>query len=328
MGFISYSLSYYSIQLEYLENTPVTVENIYHAKQLLKMLDDLIDEGYTSLYDRLEASYHGVSRLHAYIEKNGEHPFEVIPTIGRDKVYEYSKEVYSLKDILDDVFSREKGDISDEPFLEELIRYCEWIGYEKDTAYIFLLRDTLLPYIYYRSLHREHLYPWLLSRKALVALSGVEDVDDEIRLALYNTLEAKEYSSSDDFFDQVCKRIRSTVEAYPTIVECVTSLLGSIGEKKIVVIESGYCGTIPLLLKSLDDRVDLRMYTAATYLRDLYRDKIYTPRFEDIRLFETLYSQDLFIRFYSIADHTFLVKKCIDPVVEEKALAEINKMKV
>lgn len=56
MGFISFSLKYYEKELKQLETTPVTAET-YKAKQLLKMLDDLVDEGYTELNERLEEKH-------------------------------------------------------------------------------------------------------------------------------------------------------------------------------------------------------------------------------------------------------------------------------
>ena len=49
MGFISFSLDYYKAELQKLESAMASEENVYHAKQLLKMLDDLLDEGYTEL---------------------------------------------------------------------------------------------------------------------------------------------------------------------------------------------------------------------------------------------------------------------------------------
>ncbi len=54
MGFISFSLDYYKKELQKLESVPVSAETIYRAKQLLKMLDDLVDEGYTELNEKLE----------------------------------------------------------------------------------------------------------------------------------------------------------------------------------------------------------------------------------------------------------------------------------
>ncbi|MDE7207414.1 MAG: hypothetical protein K2N90_09730, partial [Lachnospiraceae bacterium] len=70
MGFISFSLDFYRKELQKLETDAASEETIYRAKQLLKMLDDLIDEGYTELNEKLEEAYQGVSRLRTYLKDN------------------------------------------------------------------------------------------------------------------------------------------------------------------------------------------------------------------------------------------------------------------
>ena len=41
------------------------------------------------------------------------------------------------------------------PLAERLRRFCEWVGYDDGTAYIFLLRDTLLPFVYHSARRAE-----------------------------------------------------------------------------------------------------------------------------------------------------------------------------
>lgn len=77
MGFVSFNLNYYKSQLLQLESAPATDESIYRAKQLLKILDDLQDEGYTSLCEALEENYQGVSRLKIYLQSNNVAPLFV-----------------------------------------------------------------------------------------------------------------------------------------------------------------------------------------------------------------------------------------------------------
>lgn len=45
MSFIANNLAYYRNALEDLEQQPVTLARIYRAKQLLKFVDDIVDEG-------------------------------------------------------------------------------------------------------------------------------------------------------------------------------------------------------------------------------------------------------------------------------------------
>ena len=63
MSFISFSLNYYKNKIEHYENDDLSENEIYEAKQLLKILDDLLDEGYTYLNQKLEEDFKGVTRL-------------------------------------------------------------------------------------------------------------------------------------------------------------------------------------------------------------------------------------------------------------------------
>ena len=328
MGFISFSLSYYERELRQLEQEAATAESIYKAKQLLKMLDDLLDEGYTELNETLEKTYQGVSRLKKYLQKNGAEPFG----IGKKKVAEeqlqYSEETLELVQALDAVIEQanQVTAASKEPFLQDLRRFCEWIGYEEDTAYVFLLRDTLLPYVYYRAKERNAVYPWLLGRKTLEHLTGKLYVDDEIRASVIKALEEEKCGSFEDFCEVVLPDIRNTLKIYPGVQQCLNSMLGKITEKKIIVVESGCSGTFPMLLKSLDERVDVRMYTTYPYLFEAYGNRIFTTKYEENRLFETFASQNLYFQFSSLQNGQFLVKRCENAQVEEKTLEEIKTM--
>ena len=55
MGFMSFNENYYRRKLEECENKILSDTEIREAKQLLKVLDDLTDEGYTNLNDTMEA---------------------------------------------------------------------------------------------------------------------------------------------------------------------------------------------------------------------------------------------------------------------------------
>lgn len=45
MGFLSFNEKYYAKTLERLEGRELNKSQLYEAKQLLKVLDDLLDEG-------------------------------------------------------------------------------------------------------------------------------------------------------------------------------------------------------------------------------------------------------------------------------------------
>ncbi len=326
MGFISFNLEFYKKELQKLKTATVSEETIYRAKQLLKMLDDLLDEGYTELNYKLEESYSGVSKLRAYLEDNNIEPFPIYrkPFSATDVTYEQCayELTAAIKELAEN--AQKSIDVRDDVFLSELIDFCKWIGYEKNTAYIFLLRDTLLPYIYYQSKNRKNIYPWLLGRKTLTKLTDTDNVDDEIRSSIIKALEYGQCDDYKDFRDMVLPDIRSTLKKYPEIEKCLITLLGGIKENHIIVVESGCSGTFPMLLMSLDDRVDLRMFTTYPYLLKIYGNKIYSSKYEKSRLFETVYSQDLYFRFSDLRDGKFFVEKCNNKEIEKYAIAEIK----
>lgn len=324
MGFISYSLNYYMDELQKIEASSANTEKIYHAKQLLKMLDDLLDEGYTELNEALESTCQGVSRLRKYLYDNNAEPFPVYKKSISKSEAVYDREetelIYAINELV--AGATENKTATEKPFLRNIICFCNWVGYEKDTAYVFLLRDTLLPYIYYQANNRTRIYPWLLGRKTLEAIAGKECIDDEIRASIIKALEVGKCKDYNSFCNFVLQDIRNTLRNYPKIEKCFVDLLSEIKEKHIIVVESGCSGTFPMMLKSLDDRVDLRMYTTYPYLLNIYGDRIYSKKYEENRLFETLCSQDSYFQFSSLRDNSFYVTKCLNEEIKKNAFAE------
>ncbi len=242
MGFISCNLKFYKNELQKLKTATLNEEIIYRAKQLQKMLDDLLDEGYTELNNELEEAYLGVSKLRAFLEDNHIEPFPIYHKSFSDADVAYEHCPYELAAAIKElVANAEKNtDVCKDIFLSELIDFCKWIGYEEDTAYIFLLRDTLLPYIYYQCKNRKNIYPWLLGRKTLTKLTGMVNVDDRVRSSIFNALESGQSCSCyKDFRDNVLSDIRNVLKAYPEIERCLITLLDEIKEKRIIVVESG-----------------------------------------------------------------------------------------
>lgn len=325
MGFISFSLEFYKNELQKLHTSAVSGETIYRAKQLLKMLDDLLDEGYTELNNKLEQTCSGVSQLRTYLKENRAEPFPVYCKPYPSTEITYGRPCELTEAIEKLVGNAEKStDICNDVFLPKLVDFCKWIGYEEDTAYIFLLRDTLLPYIYYQSKNRKNIYPWLLGRKTVATLTGTDNADDEIRASIIKALEFGKCNNYDGFCGMVLPDMRSVLKKYPKLEQSIITLLGEIKEKHIIVVESGCSGTFPMMLMSLDSRVDMRMFTTYPYLLNIYGNKIYSPKYEDSRLFETLYSQDLYFRFSGFGGGKFFVEKCSNKEIEKHAAAEIK----
>ena len=322
MGFISFNENYYRRKLEEYENKILSGTEIREAKQLLKVLDDLTDEGYTNLNDTMEADFSCLTRLRTALYRCGEVPFPIDHERLSDTVY--GKNEYELESLLGNL-TEDAGShngVSANPFLEEIYRYCEWIGYEEDTAYVFLMRDALLPYVFFRCRGRDNIYPWLISRRFLEDITETEYVDDDIRLPLYEALESG-HIQFDDYSAYCKERILPVLNEHPKLKTILLDLVSSIKQNRIIVIESGYMGTIPMMLKALDDRVDFRLFTTAPFLNETYKDRIFCRKYEDIRRFETLYSQDLFMQYSSYSSGKFYVNVSADESVKEKTISEI-----
>ena len=327
MGFISFNENYYRGKIEEYENSILSASDIYTVKQLLKVLDDLSDEGYTNLNEQMEADFSCLTRLRNILHKSNEDPFPIDHERLSDTVY--GKEEYELEELLANLVRKsvDNKDTSDNQFLEEIHSFAEWIGWEKDTAYVFLMRDALLPYALFSARNRDNIYPWLISRRFLEDIAKRENVDDDIRLPLYEALESGNADLGS--FAAYCKdRILPILDSCPKLKTILTDLLSSVEQNKIIVIESGYMGTIPIMLMALDKRVDFRMFTTAPFLYETYKDKIFCRKYEDVRRFETVYSQDLLLQYSSFHDGRFYVKVSADKLVRERSLSEIRKFAV
>ena len=327
MGFLSYSLRFYHDALQTLENTPAASDSIYYARQLLRMLDDLTDEGYTALNEQLEAAFRGVSRLQNYLQQHQAEPFLAPENQPDNACISYAPQELELcgaicRAMLEAAALPETASI---PFADRLHQFCSWVGYNDRTAYLFLLRDTLLPFVYYASQRRERSYPWLLSRTSLAALTGQQNVDDALRASIYKALEAG-CTSFSEFSRLVLPDMRQTFGLYPQAVRTLCAMLERIDAERILVVESGCAGTFPLLLMSLDPRVDLRMYTTYPYLTGIYGPRVFTSRYEENRTLEAFASQALYLRFSGLRDGRFYVQTCTDSAVKTRALAEIKLM--
>jgi len=330
MGFISYNLAYYGSALSTLESSCPNAESIYRAKQLLKFIDDIVDEGYFDLRDRLEEELNVVSRLRDYIARSGETPFPV--RSGRTVFPEgtYSDTSVGLLSYLNQL-SREalSADClpAEDEFIPELRAFCDWIGTDEDTAYIFLLRDTLLPYLYFTSRGTVNCHAWLLGRKLTADLTVDADGDDIcVRSVLNSALESGIVNSFDGFRSYCTPRIRENLRAYPAFENAVGSLLKSVEADKIIVVESGCYGTFPMLLAALDERVDVRMFTAIPHLADIYGNKLFTRAYEKNRRFETLASQDALFRYAGFESGEFKITISENEAVIRAASEEIKAM--
>lgn len=318
MSFLSFNEKYYLEKTEFYENKRLSPDEIIELKRIYKVLDDLEAEGYSTLSAHLESKFRCKSRLKDILNTYSEEPF---PVPKSETAVVYGKAEFEIEAFIDELIASKHPYFPNSDFLREIAAYADWIGYDEDTAYVFLLRDALLPYVWFVSRGRKHLYPWLIGRAFIDRMAEEKNADDEIRLPIYDALE----SGIEKFapFAAFCKeRILKTLTKYPKLRAALCDLLGTIPEKKICVVESGYCGTVPMLLSALDERVDFRLYSTAPFLYKVYGNKIFCRKYENIREFETLSCCDKLFRFSNF-DGKFYVNVAPDTLIRKKALGEI-----
>lgn len=317
MGFLSFNEKYYAARLDELEGCALSADRLYEAKQLLKVLCDLADEGYTALSDDLECKFHGVTRLRAVIERGGAQPFATPKT----RRAEYGGSETELSDLLSRLTSEPPLDVpaENEELLEDIADFGEWL--DGDGAHIFLLRDCLLPYVYLKAKGRSELWAYPIGRAFLSDASGEANFDDIVRLPIYCIAEegVRDFAEFKQYFKDETQK---TLKKYPRVRDALARLLDGIPAQKITAVESGYCGTVPMLLSAIDDRVDFKMYTTAPFFFDLYKDRIFCRRYERLRSFETLYSQDALFAYSALREGKFFVRTATDDDVFVKARAE------
>jgi hypothetical protein len=348
LGFVSYNRAYYKAKLneyesKYNDKAPQSV--VHEAKVLLKILDDIHDEGYTYAYDTFSAEFDCIKRLKAFITKNGETPFEV-KNYSLLRQPHYPEKQFDLSVYLAALEERMYGGGPVMPETPGL--FYDISGYAKsvfsaarsDTAYVFLLRDTLLPYLAFKkwdTAGRLALYPFLIGRRYLSFFSeqsggGTGDIGpsgdsealyDALHEAIFSAL-SKEPADLGELRSYVRVLLQNELQRFPGVIDSISNLLGSIPQKKIMVIESGFIGTIPLLLSCLDDRVDFTLFTTIPCFYNAYKGKYYTNAFERIRLFETIQCQDALFKLSSVDGSRFLVSETDNNEIKEHASLELR----
>lgn len=336
MGFVSYSIKFFEERLNlyekvYKNKAPQTI--VHEAKVLLKLLDDILDEGYKDSYRCINRSCDAVSRLRLFISANNETPF-IMKNYSINKNIKYETFEYNLGNYLDliernmNLLDLTLDTVPD--IFYDILSYTREIFKTSvpETAYCFLLRDTLLPYLAFKkwdSAQHLNIVPLFISRKFFrcVENGDGENFYDSIQNIIFEALDCGAQT-----FNQLRKYVKDKLnenhDDLATLVDLIRKMLNAIPQKSIMVIESGYIGTIPLLLSVLDSRVDFRLFTTIPYFYEHYKDKFYSNRFEKIREFETINCQSALFKLSSISeDADIKVVETYDNKVKDESIKEL-----
>lgn len=346
MHYMPYMLKYLPKKFdEYHNSKSITAEQIHEAQMLLKEILDLEDQGYLNSYNTLVEKLDAVNVLTKFLNDNKAEIIRPIKKIGKVKPeykpqkYELMSYIDKMKSYVNHVTTKESND----PLLLDIMAYSRWLfnEYDENITYIFLLRDTLLPYLAFEkwSNGADNIKPWLIGRKWLALFRNEKEVK--------TTIESKNFGDNDDLYeaiyecmftalDQNCTNFENfssimkneflkKKECFSKVFESLSRLLETIKTEKILIVESGRFASIPMLLKCIDDRVDFRLFTTTPQFYGVYKDKFFSKDYDKNRLFENLSSQDDLMKFAGYEDNNFYVQECSNDDLINKAVSELNK---
>lgn len=332
MDFVSYTIKFLNKRLDLYESKN-SIEFIYEAKILLKFLEDIKDEGYQNSYDLINKSTGAICRLDSFIKKNNDVPFKMEKFSIKNNLT-YKTSTYELNKYLS--YLKHNMEITKDKLITVPEIFYDILGYSKkifkfaneDTAYCFLLRDTMLSFFAFKAWNTKKnisVYPLIIGRKYL-SFFDIKDENFNVYSEIQNVI-LTALDKDDKDFDKMKIFVREKLESeekFSKLIDSLKIILGKIPNKKIMVIESGYIGTIPVLLSALDDRVDFRLFTTIPFFYKIYNGKYYTDAFQKIRSFETIICQDALFKLCSIHNDEFKVCEVKDSSAKKQAFAELG----
>jgi len=336
MDFIIYNLNWYKKRLEHYshlqESGVVTRDIIHEAKILHKFLEDIRDEGYIPTYELFQDKLQATRLLTEFIMKHNDKPFELIKKAPIYDELVYGKDEKSLEQYIDAINllskTTELDNQTDNFLYDKILGFSKWVynSIKPDTTVVFLLRDTLLPYLAFRQWSDNNTIkalPLLIGRRFLCQFGDGDVLYNSISDALYMALHEADGSPS-LFQESVVRKIKKVLAENQTLKRAIEEIMSGIKAQKICVVETGVHGTMPLLLKACDERIDqIMLYTTLPWMYDAWGECCYTKSYEDLRLFETVNCQDLLFSFSSVKGRAFYIREIADDKVKKESIKEL-----
>lgn len=343
--YVPYNLKFFKSKLDEYEGVKGKAkdEMVHEAQMILKEVNDLEDQGYMWSYNMFVDKLNIVQRLTKFIESNGKKAI-LQPQIP-EKHIKYREEKIELNKYLQKIDEYANSDSKNSkinPLFNDILEFTKSLYklVDKDTAVVFLLRDTLLPYLAFKewSSGEITIKPWLIGRKWLGMFPASTDKNtgtksanfgdnDDLYEAIYHAIYTSLDDENKDFESFVCgfkKYLSADMIKFKNAENELKNLLNTIEEKKILVVETGRIASIPMLLKSVDDRVDFRLFTTVPAFYNVYEGKFFTNEYDKNRMFETIMCQDCLFQISGFKNGEFLVKETTDDEVLELSKIELS----
>lgn len=345
MHYMPYMLKYLPKKIEeYNQSSNVSEEQIHEAQMLLKEVLDLEDQGYIKSFNKLVKNLDVVNVLSEFLRKHNAKIIRPVKKIGKVKPdyhtnkYELTRYIDKMKGYVNHITKQESSD----PLLLDIMAYSKWLyqNFDSDTTYIFLFRDTLLPYLAFERWEHgaNNIKPWLIGRKWLSLFRNEKEKklsiestnfgdNDDLYETIYECLFTALDQENEDFnrFAAIMKdEFLKRKDNFSKVFESLSDLLKTIKTEKIMVIESGRFASIPMLLKCMDDRVDFRLFTTTPQFYGVYKNKFFSNEYDKNRLFENLSCQDDLMKFVEYNNNQFYIQECSNDDLIYKAVSELN----
>lgn len=326
---------------------------LLRVEDMLVELDDLADEGYTAIseeFDIVHDARRRLSALHSLLYRPGDekmlHP---LPRADRLVPENTAGEItYGDAVLLDDYMSylgtAQFDDIDDgvsagadyagwrqavTSILETHIEFADSIFAKDLDMLVTLLRDMLPQYLIARW-KKIPAFALPLGRSFLDRFGPDFEGYDCITGPLYNALSEE----PDDFGRMWCKALegmKKNLDEVPCMRKTAEALRLEAGAMlqngKLLVVETGLQATMPLLFEGVfPERGEWFMFTAAPWLLDIFRERLFCSRYAILRPCETLACTDaLFI--VEFMDGRWYARETTDPVTRSRGHYEISVLK-
>jgi hypothetical protein len=218
--------------------------------------------------------------------------------------------------------------------MKEQTNFLSWcvnkIRQQPNVTPIFLLRDTLLPYLGYLWLRQQYpdlpeAKPLLLSRKFLSSQTGNEDFYFDLGYIIYQLLTEKPQLD----FATLCHDFAQNALVHPNLpqqfLQSSRDYLASLQlTKPIFIIETGLHGTFPLWLQTLtQNQSDFVLYATAPWLKTCYQDRIFCENYNYMRDMETIIIHEHFLRFHHFSEGQVFIEQTNNPHIKSLSLYEL-----
>jgi len=218
--------------------------------------------------------------------------------------------------------------------MSEQIKFLDWcvnkIQQQPNVTPIFLLRDTLLPYLGYLALRElnpdlPEAQPFLLSRKFLSYQTGNEDFYLDLGEIIYRIL----IENPDFDKDKLSRRFSEYALSHPNLPEnflqsCHDYLEVLQLNNPMLIVETGLHATFPLWLLALTQNSgDFLLYATAPWLKSNYKDSVFCPNYNYLRNMETITIHEYLFQFHSFSDGQVYIEQSNNTHIKALSLYEL-----